>query len=153
MKRLSILFLLLLIIFSGCEKNSESVNGNYDYMHFVRQGGGQIDFNLFSTENIDQIKVILSKYNYRDTTIQFTINKNSENETFFSTFQDAIKGKIQIKGDFQQSTLVTGTWVYIYFVSDNKETEVTNIELRNTLLKVEQIVRPMVESQITIGEN
>ncbi|MGQ1945495.1 hypothetical protein ACT3CD_00155 [Geofilum sp. OHC36d9] len=153
MKIVSILFLLILMIFSGCEKDSESVNGNYDSMHFVRQGGGQIDFSLYSTENVDQVKVIVSIYQFRDTTIQITINRNTENESIFSSFRNAINGKVQINGDFQQSPYETGTWAYIYFITKGKETEVTNIGLRDSLSKFEQLVRDQIESKNTITDN
>lgn len=145
MKTLSILFLLFLTLFFGCEKDSVSVNGNYDSMHFERQGGGQIDFNLFPTDSVDQVKVIVSKCDFRDTTIQITIIKNSENESIFSSFQNAINDKVSLNGDFQQPVLDAGTWAHISFIAKGKETEVTNIGLRDTLLQVEQLVRNKIK--------
>ena len=56
-----------------------------------------------------------------------------------------MNNQIQINGDFKQSTLPSGTWASIYLVTDEKETEVTNTELRNLLLKFEQIIRDKIQ--------
>lgn len=114
-------------------------------MYFTRQGGGQIDFNLHLTDNSDKLKAIVTKYSFRDTTIQIIIDYNNDNAAAFSSFQKAMNNQTQINGDFQQSTLATGTWSYIYFFANTKETEVTNTELRDSLLKFEQIVRDKIQ--------
>ena len=145
MKPISITLLLFVMIFAGCKKDSDIVKGIYDSMHFERQGGGQIDFILYSTDNSDKLNVVVSKYSFRDTTILITIDKNNDNASAFSSLQKAMNNQIQINGDFQQSTLETGTWSYIYFVANNKETEVTNTELRNSLFKFEQLVKDMIQ--------
>ena len=145
MKTFTMTFMILIATFSSCKKDSDTVKGFYDSMHFVRQGGGQIDFIVQTTDNSDKVKVIVSKYNFRDTTIQIIIDNNADNATAFSSFHNAINKQAQINGDFKQSTLVTGTWSYIYFVSSGKETEVTNTDLRNSLLKFEQLTTSMIK--------
>jgi len=145
MKTITITFLILITTFSSCKMDSNSVKGFYDSMHFVRDGGGQIDFIVQTTDNSDKVKVIVSKYNFRDTTLQFLIDKNADNAIAFSSFHNALNSQTQINGDFKQSTLETGTWSYIYFISNGKETEVTNSELRNSLLKFEQITTSMIK--------
>lgn len=147
MKTIALTFLVLATFFSSCKKDSGTKKGFYENMHFVRQGGGQIDFKLYSTENANQIKVVVSKYDFRDTTIQIIIDNNPDYASAFSSFHNAISNKIQINGDFQHSTLATGTWSYIYFIAENKEIEVTNKGLRDTLLKFEQLVRNKIDSE------
>lgn len=145
MKTFTMTFMILIATFSSCKKDSDTVKGFYDSMHFVRQGGGQIDFIVQTTDNSDKVKVIVSKYNFRDTTIQIIIDNNADNATAFSSFHNAINKQAQINGDFKQSTLEIGTWSYIYFVSSGKETEVTNTDLRNSLLKFEQLTTSMIK--------
>jgi hypothetical protein len=121
------------------------MKGFYDSMHFVRQGGGQIDFSICPIENFDQVNAVVTKFSYRDTTIQLTITLNDDFTSTFSSLKQAMNNQIQINGDFQQSTLHTGTWSYIYMVNNTKETEVTNTDLRNSLLKFEQLVREKIQ--------
>jgi len=149
MRTISISIFALLISFTGCKKDSdntvETMKGLYDYMHFERAGGGQKDFDLYATNDSNKLKVIVSKYNFRDTTIQIILDRSSDNAIYFSDFNKALDNKIQLDGDFTQSTLLTGTWSYIYFVSNNNQTEVKNVDLRNSLLYFEQIVESKIK--------
>ncbi|MBK7626029.1 MAG: hypothetical protein IPJ16_02305 [Bacteroidales bacterium] len=137
-------FFFFVVMCAGCETDADIVKGYYDSMHFVREGGGQIEFNLYTTDNTE-LNAIVTKYSFRDTTIQIVIDANNDNTQAFSSLNQALNSQIQINGDFKQSTLKTGTWAYIYLVSNNKETEVTNTELRNALLKFEQLVRGKIQ--------
>jgi hypothetical protein len=143
MKTLTMIFLLLTAIFCNCKNDSDQVK-KFDSMHFIRQGGGQIEFKIHTTDSTDKVKVIVSEYNFRDTTIQLIIESNADNAAAFLSFHKAINNQTQLNGDFKQSTLETGSWSYIYFVSCNGETEVTNTELRNSLLKFEELTRLMI---------
>jgi peroxiredoxin len=145
MKTVSITIFLFIVMCTGCKKDATIVKGFYDSMHFVREGGGQIEFIIYSTDSSDKLKAVVTKYDFRDTTIQIIIDINNEIALSFSSLNEAMNNQIQINGDFQQSTLHTGTWAYIYLVSDNKETEVTNTELRNSLLKFEQLVKNKIQ--------
>jgi hypothetical protein len=137
--------LFLLLIFTGCTKDPEIIKGFYDSLHFIRQGGGQIEFNLYTTESLDKLNAIITAYSFRDTTIQYTIENNDEISIAFSALNQALNNQLQINGDFQQSTRHTGTWAYIYLVADNKETEVTNTELRNSLIRFEELLRDKIQ--------
>jgi hypothetical protein len=64
---------------------------------------------------------------------------------YFIAFKKALSGEIDIAGDFQQSTLPTGTLAYVYVSGNGKDTEVTNAELRSALLQFEQLVRNAIE--------
>ena len=143
----TILFLSLALIATSfsCKKDSNSEKESYNYMHFVRQGGGQINFSLYPTENVDQVKVVVLEFSFRDTFLQFNIDKNSESASAFSLLQEAINNRMQINGDFRQSTAPTGTWSYIYLVADDQETEVTNAKLRNSLAEFETLVKNKIE--------
>jgi hypothetical protein len=144
MKTLTLALLVLSAVLYGCKKDSDTVKEDYHSMHFVRQGGGQINFEVYETDNPDKVKVIVSAYGFRDTTAQMIIDNNADNASAFLSFHQAINNQTQITGNYKQSTLPTGTWSYIYFVSSNAETEVTNTDLRNSLLKFEQLTTSMM---------
>jgi len=145
MKTTTFYIFTLILLLTSCEKNSDesiqTVKGFYDYMHVERNGGGQIYFNLYATENSNKIKAVVSKYDFRDTTIVIIIDKNEDNTIYLNDFTKAMNNEVQLIGDFTQSTLPTGTWVNYTFVTNNKQIEVTNSDLRNSLLKIEQIVQ------------
>lgn len=145
MKTTSTIFFFFVLMLTGCKKDADIVKGFYDSMHFVREGGGQIEFIIYPTDNINKLNAVVTKYNFSDTTIQFTIDINSDNSSALSSLNQAMNNQTQINGDFKQSTLASGTWASIYLVTDEKETEVTNTELRNLLLKFEQIIRDKIQ--------
>jgi len=140
MKTLSIILLSLIMILAGCKNEANSITGTYSSMHFVRQGGGAMDLRLSPTNNPNQLQAIVSNYNYRDTTIRIVIDNNVDSAPCFIAFKKALSSEIDIAGNFQQSTLPTGTWAYVYVSGNGKDTEVTNTELRKTLLQFEQLV-------------
>lgn len=144
-KIFAITFLLLVLSAFSCKKEKVVVQGYFESMHFVRQGGGQIDFRLFPTENPDLLRVKVLQVNNRDTSVEYIMGNNNESVSSFSSFQKAINNGMQINGNFQQSTLETGTWAYIYLAYDTKETQVTNTSLRDSLLNFEQIVKKKLE--------
>jgi len=141
--------ILLTVLFSiaiciGCEKDPVIVKGYYDSMHFVRQGGGQIDFSIYPNEKFDQVNAVVTKSIYRDTTILIIIPFSDDFASTFSSLEQAMNNQIQINGAFQQSTLSTGTWSYVYMVDNANEVEVTNIDLRDSLSKFEQLVKEKI---------
>ena len=140
MKTRSITFLLLIMILAGCTNDADNITGTYSSMRFVSQGGGAIDFRLSPTSNPNQLQAFVSNYNYRDTTIRIVIDRNVDSAPYFIAFKKALSGEIGITGDFQQPTLPTGTWAFVYVSCNGKDTEVTNAELRSTLLQFEQLV-------------
>ena len=140
MKTLSIILLSLIMILAGCKNEANSITGTYSSMHFVHQGGGAMDLRLSPTNNPNQLQAIVSNYNYRDTTIRIVIDNNVDSVPYFIAFKKALSSEIDIAGNFQQSTLPTGTWAYVYVSGNGKDTEVTNRELRSTLLQFEQLV-------------
>lgn len=144
MKKLTLLVMLFATIASGCSNHQEKVTGGYDSMHFVRQGGGQIDFSVFPTDHPNEVRVVVASYNFRDTTLQFTLNTSAEYATTFIDFHKALDNQHPISGDATQPTLPTGTWAHIYLVADSAETEVTHITLRNSLLKFEPLTRSLI---------
>ena len=139
MKAHSILWLFLVMLLWSCQ--NDSVKGFYDSMHYVTAGGGQIDFKLYPTSNPDELKAVVNSFSFRDTVVQFYIDLNSGNASSFASLQKAMNNQLQINGDFKQSTLPTGTWTSVYLISSNKEVEVTNTQLRDSLLVFGQIVR------------
>lgn len=109
-------------------------------MLFDREGGGNLVFNASPTSNTDAFQVTITRKAYRDTNVQVTIIRDSITAGVIDSLVKALNGQIQLEGSFKQSTALTGTWAFIYMVQGNNKTEVTNITLRNTLLKLEPIV-------------
>jgi hypothetical protein len=138
MKTASITIFLFVAMCTGCKK--DEVKGFYNSMHFVREGGGQIEFTLFATDNSNELKAVVTRYLYRDTTFQVLIEVNNENSSAFSSLNKAMNNQIKLNGDYKESSLPTGTWAFIYLVNDNKQTKVTNTALRTSLLEFEGIV-------------
>lgn len=136
---LMLLSLFVMLTFSSCNMNSNTEHVKYESMHFVRDGGGEIDFSVFETTDENQLKVIVSKCAFRDTSIELLITKNADNTGAFSSFHSAINKETLLIGNFKQSTMTTGNWVHIYFKSKGKEIEVTNEALRISLLKFEDL--------------
>ncbi len=142
---------LFIIILTGCKKDPDIVKGFYDSMHFVREGGGQIEFTLYSTGNHDKFNAVVTKSGAHDTNIQLTIDINNNNRSALSLLDQAMNYQVQINGDFKQSTLLAGTWAFIYLTTDKIETEVTNTELRNSLLSLEQLIRDKIQGATGIN--
>jgi hypothetical protein len=133
--------LILTAIFVGCTKCVTLERGYYESMHFIRNGGGDMEFTLYPTDNTDRVTAIVSRYQFRDTTVQMRIDNSADNAVAFSLLHKAMNNQMVINGDFQQPTAPTGTWAFVYMVANQKETEVTNTDLRNSLLRFEQLVR------------
>jgi hypothetical protein len=144
MKTTTTIFFFFVLMFTRCKNDTDIVKGFYNSMHFVREGGGQIEFIIYPTDNFNKLNAVVTKYNFKDTTIQITIDVNSDNSSVLSSLNKAMNNQIQINGDFKQSTLPSGSWASIYLVTDKKETEVTNTGLRNLLLNFEQIIRDKI---------
>ena len=141
MRALSLITLSLIIICTGCDKDEKDPKVYYESMRLIRYGGGANEFKLYPTENPDILQADVIKHHSPDSIIHVSINKNPENMSIFSSYFIAMKNETELSGDFKQSTLYTGTWVYIYLIKDSVETEVSNISLRDSLLKFERLVK------------
>ena len=78
--------------------------------------------------------------NFRDTTITMTLSRDSTNSLAFDVLTQTLKGQNQLTGDFKQPTIPTGTWAYLYMINGDIKTEITNTQLRNTLMDFERMV-------------
>lgn len=108
---------------------------------FERLGGGNLIFHASATSSDDTVQVIVTQMAYRDTNIQRTITRNSNNSGLFDTLVEALSGTMNIAGSFKQdTTAIVGTWAYVYMENGNGKMEVTNCTLRSTLLALEPIV-------------
>jgi hypothetical protein len=144
MKRIYLISLLLIFAWSGCKKEIEIITGYFDSIHFVREGGGQIDFIISPSDNLFELSVLVTKYNYLDTSIQLKLDILDLGQAY-SYYNQVLNSQIQINGDFKQPTTKTGTWIYVYAVDGDKEIEVTNTDLRSILLTLEQKVRDKIQ--------
>ncbi len=141
MKKIIFLTLMIAIVSMSCKDESEpTIKGTFKSIDFIREGGGNIKFKLSPTESYNTINVIVSEYDFKKISIQFNITQDFESEKAYNYFYKVIKAEIQINGDYEQPELPTGTWVYFKAISDQNQFEITNTELRNTLLKFESIV-------------
>lgn len=107
---------------------------------FVRKGGGDKVFTVQQTHSHDSMLITVSEYEFRDTLVQFASMRDASTADAFDALDSALHGKIEITGDFRQSTLPTGTWAYFYMVQDSAQYEVTNATLRSRLFPFEKAV-------------
>ena len=127
----------------ACKDNSTQPGSTpgYDHMLFNREGGGNLEFTVSPTPSTDTFTILVTQKDFRDTTIQLNISRFTTCAGTCDTLIMALNDQIQITGAFKQSTLPTGTWAYIYVCRDSDKTEVTNTNLRNSLLTFESLVR------------
>lgn len=138
MKILSILSLVLLMVFAGCEKDSYSPY--YGKMKFDRLGNNQITFNIIPTGDSNKLSVEVIRYNFQDTLIKFSLENKEASTLAFLSFYEAVNNKVVLDGDYQETDYVSGSWVFLYFYQGEDEFPVNNTDLRSTLLYFESLV-------------
>lgn len=131
----------LLAFLPSCSSGPTEPTNGFDHLLFVREGAGERTFTVTQASAVDTVEISVSKYNFRDTLVQFPSCSDQSNADVFHALDDALHGRVPIAGDFQQSTLPTGTWAFLYVVHDSQRVEITNTDLRNRLLPFETIVR------------
>ncbi len=141
---ISLLAFFASLLFTTCKDIStqpDQISTYFDRMLFQRSGGGDLIFSAYPTSSVDTFKILVTRKDFRDTTINIIVTKGITTISVFDTLTQALSHRIELTGSFKQDTIPTGTWALIYFVAGDEKTEVTNIDLRITLLKVEQMVR------------
>ncbi len=136
-----ILVLLAWTNFLSCGDQLTGPSGPYDYMSLERGGAGDLAFTVTPTIVPGTFQVSVTHREFRDTSIVISIMSNTAIAASVDALTRALGGEYQIKGDFKQSSLPTGTWVRVYLVRSSGKDEVTNVDLRNRLLSFEEIVR------------
>lgn len=132
---------LFILTGTSCYHSSGSgVTGRFDYLFFVRQGGGDKIFTVSQEPSIDGVLVLVTRYQFRDTTVRFIADRNQIDATVLKALDDALYSRISIQGDFHQPTQPTGTWAHLYMVRAGERFEITNPDLRNGLLPFEALV-------------
>jgi len=138
--RRSIKFIAILFLLA-CKDVSTQPPGPYDSMLFHREGAGDKVFNAYPTTSTDTFQVVISRYEFRDTSVHLTLIKDNTNASAFDALTQTLSGQIKITGDSKQSTLPTGTWIYLYVVKGAGQTQITNITLVNLLSTFENMVK------------
>ena len=134
--------ILCFVLVSGCDQGSTGPGqGFFDYLLIVRQGGGDKSFTVKSMPTVGRVEISVSRYQFRDTLVQFQCGPDPSSTDAFNALNNALYGGIVITGDFHQSSLPTGTWAFLYMVRDGERHEITNTELRNKLLGFEALVQ------------
>ena len=131
----------VLSLFAACNSDRMQTVDKYSSMVFERDGGGNLVFTASPGDDSNSLSIKVTRRNFRDTTITMTLSKEPENASLFEDFFQALEGRRQVVGGFKESTLPTGTWAHIYLVREKERMEVTNTELRNSLLFFETMVR------------
>lgn len=132
----------LAIAISLCCINCDSgtkPDDSFTRILFERAGASTKAF--YATTNPGhEIILNITKYDFKDT--NYTVTTVVEDSGQLSDLiTNVINRSVSITGDFKQPSLPTGTWAYLYAVSnDNKRTEITNIEIRDRLLSLETLV-------------
>jgi hypothetical protein len=137
-----ILIISVIILQISCIKDTTPNQPSYQYdnMLFVRNGGGDKAFDVFPTTTPDTFRIIINHLNFRDTTITMTLSRDSTNSLAFDVLTQTLTGQNKLTGDFKQPTIPTGTWAYLYMIKGDIKTEITNTQLRNTLMDFERMV-------------
>ena len=131
----------LIVGLVSCSQGPTVPGDTYDELLFVRQGGGDKVFAVTPIRGSIAVDVSISRFNFRDTVIQFRCDCDPGNANAYLALDNALNGRIPIAGDFHQPTLPTGTWAYLSLVRGVERYEVTNVDLRNQLLVFETIVK------------
>ena len=129
---------ILILSFVACDNGADST---FDHLLFVRQGGGDKAFTIEPTGALEAVTIVVTRWQFRDTLVQFRCAPDPNTSGLFNSLFAALNGQSQIAGDFQQSTLPTGTWAYLYVVRDGQQVQITNTDLRNQLLPFEDLVK------------
>jgi hypothetical protein len=120
--------------------------GPFDSMNIDREGGGDLGFVVLPSMIADMqygegFTVIVNHRNFKDTTYVVWITRNEVGAASSDAFMSALQGLWQITGNFKQSSLPTGSWVRVYMQNKDFKQEVTNVTLRDLLLRFEDTVR------------
>lgn len=117
-------------------------NGISSKLLFKRDGGGNKVFYVNINSKSNQIVFDVTRLNFRDTTKSFSVSADDSLHELYGTLKNLFKGKLFVKGDFQQPKLPTGTWVHIFLLPGGKKKmlEITDTSLREKLMKLETIV-------------
>ncbi len=138
------IFLAMLAWTSCKDLSTDAIGGNagsYDAMVIERQGGGDLGFTVLPNANSSSYTAVIQHREFKDTLILISIAADEIDASSFGALTNALAGKYEIAGDFKQTTLPAGSWVRVYLVHEGNKEEVTNIQLRDLLLKFEETVR------------
>jgi hypothetical protein len=135
------LVLAATIAFVSCGDQLTGPSGPYYAMSLERKGAGDLAFTVAPTVVAGVLSVSVTHREFRDTSIVLSLVNSTAIAASVDALTRALGGEYQIKGDFKQSSLPTGTWVRVYLVQGAGKEEVTNVELRESLLSFEGIVR------------
>ncbi len=132
------IWLQIILVLTACN-SSNTVD--YAKLEFQRQGGGNKEFFILKQNFANEIKVNVTKYNFKDTTFTVILTRDEVAQDIITSLTQLFEGEFKIEGDFRQPTLPTGTWAYIYVIDSNSvSNEITNTQLRNIILKLEPIL-------------
>jgi len=144
-KLLAITILGLIFVFYSCEREVKIKYAYYEKMRFIRLGGGEIEFDMFETTDSNILKAVVNKYPGRNATIVIYIYKNEQNQEYFDYLSEVMSNNINLTGEYVPSEFPSGTWADFYFVLQNRDYKVTNVEMREKLFYFEDYVRNKIE--------
>jgi len=144
---------ILLIVaggFAACENKEGKITidstSYFEKMNFLTSFG-RFTFDLYKTNNPDYLKAIVIEYFDLTRNKVITIKRTEDNSNLFDVFKNALNNEIELLGDFEHpefcddGELIIGPWTFLYFIHQNETIEVTNVKLRNELLKFSEMVR------------
>jgi hypothetical protein len=114
---------------------------------FQRDGGGHKVFFVSLDKAAHMLHFQVTKLNFRDTSYVFS-QALPEDDITLKLIDKTIGGQVDLAGDYRQPQLPTGTWLHIYAVTpDDSLVEITNRELRDGLMALEQMVENQQERE------
>ena len=149
-KILTVSAILLMVAgnFVSCESKDDDVtidtSSYFEKMRF-ETACWQFQFDLYKTNNPQYLKAIVVNYFDLTKDKELIIKRTDDNSNAFDIFNKALNNEIELLGDFEHPEFggeegLTGWKTFVHFINQNEAIEVTNIELRNELLKFEEMV-------------
>ncbi len=145
MKTIILLFILILLI--GCAETQTDIYVDCNLLKWDTTGGGEIKFDVkYDTNFIERFNIYVNRYLYDETNLIFQLNP-TDNSNCYYTLDNIFNAKVNINGNFKESSLPTGSWTSIkVYTLDNYEHEILNIDLRNNLLELKNYVVSNIEN-------
>lgn len=126
----------------------------YKGVYFVRQGGGNIEFELINQK--DSLTIQLRKMQFKDTSLTLNCSKQLFDSASIALMDSLLQGSLPIKEEVQESKriLMTGTWVYTYAIKHDGEMDTITLKrAKDAMLTIEDSVRIQLEKYSTNAQD
>lgn len=130
--------------------DSVTDTSHYKGIYFVRQGGGNIEFEM--THQKDSIQIQLHKLQFKDSSLTLNCSAQAFDSASIALVDSLVQGSLPIKEEEEESKriLMTGTWVYTYAIKhDGGWDTITLKRAKDAMRIIEDSVRIQLEKSDT----